>query len=581
MSDFSVKLRRAAAAILCTVLFCTLLAGCAAQAPGSAAAEQAESTVAGRQAETGPADSHTAEQLEKEIGAFEIAALQRELAAQNEKGLEPLDAGRGNPNWINTQARYAFARFMEFAVEECERTFSEGTMAGATDSEGLAERFYLAMDPEDETDSFLIKSVGYCSEKLGIEKNELLEEFANGIIGDYYPSPGRCLKNTEIILNEYLQDTLYSKNKLAGETKVFPTEGGTAAICYIFNSLHHNLMLNDGDKIAIAEPIFTPYLQIPDVNNYGLVSIKINSTEEGNWDLPEEAYKVLSDPETKAFFLVNPSNPASHQLSKGSLEKIAGAVKNNPDLIIITDDVYGTFVNDFQTVYSVVPHNTLLVYSFSKIYGATGWRVGLIAMNEKNVVDDRIAALPEEDRQALRNEYAIVTDDPDAMPFVERMVADSRSIGLYHTSGLSTPQQIFMDFLALTHLVCEGDDPYFRLSNDIIDKRYKALINALGLPYEEDADDARYYALIDIYDIAKNNYGPEFADWMRDNIDDLLFLKDFAGKYGVVLMYGPGFAADNGSVRVSLANLNEEGYVEIAERMFKLMDEYYERFEAE
>lgn len=30
------------------------------------------------------------------------------------------------------------------------------------------------------------------------------------------------------------------------------------------------------------------------------------------------------------------------------------------------------------------------------------------------------------------------------MGFLDRMVADSRSIGLYHTSGLSTPQQVFM-----------------------------------------------------------------------------------------------------------------------------------------
>ena len=39
------------------------------------------------------------------------------------------------------------------------------------------------------------------------------------------------------------------------------------------------------------------------------------------------------------------------------------------------------------------------------------------------------------------------------MPFLDRVVADSRSIGLYHTSGLSTPSQVFMDLLALSHLI--------------------------------------------------------------------------------------------------------------------------------
>ena len=55
-------------------------------------------------------------QLEKELGAFDITAHQRELARENEAGYPSLDAGRGNPNWINTQARYAFTRFSDFAT---------------------------------------------------------------------------------------------------------------------------------------------------------------------------------------------------------------------------------------------------------------------------------------------------------------------------------------------------------------------------------------------------------------------------------------------------------------------------------
>ena len=56
------------------------------------------------------ADQEAEKQLEKEIGAFEITAEQREKAKANEAGYPVLDAGRGNPNWINAQARYAFIR---------------------------------------------------------------------------------------------------------------------------------------------------------------------------------------------------------------------------------------------------------------------------------------------------------------------------------------------------------------------------------------------------------------------------------------------------------------------------------------
>ncbi len=516
--------------------------------------------------------------MERELGAFEITAHQREIAKANSAGYAPLDAGRGNPNWINAKARHAYTRLMDFATSECELTMSANDMAGNGGAEGVAARFDAAMDPNDEVDAFLIAAVDYCVRKLGIDKNELLFELANGIIGDYYPSPSRCLTHTEAILNDYLQSTLYGGADLKGETDVFPTEGGTAAMCYIFHSLSHNKVLKPGDKIAIATPIFTPYLQIPDVNNYGLVSISVTSTEGERWDIPEGELAKLEDQSIKALFLVNPSNPASHALSGETLERLAGVVEKNPDLIILTDDVYGTFVDNFQSVYGRLPHSTILVYSYSKLYGATGWRTGLIAMNKDNVVDRLIARLPEKDRDALRDEYSIVTTDPDSMRFIDRMCADSRSIGLYHTSGLSTPSQVFMDILSLTHLVNKDADPYIEQSKQMVRERYDALMQALGLDADTGNQNARYYALIDVNALAAKTYGDDFAAWKREHKSDIDFLDDLASRKGVVLMYGPGFEAPEGSVRVSLANLNKEDYVEIARRVRELLDEYHEEY---
>ena len=46
-------------------------------------------------------------------------------------------------------------------------------------------------------------------------------------------------------------------------------------------------------------------------------------------------------------------------------------------------------------------------------------------------------------------------------------------------------------------------------------------------------------------------------------------------------MYGPGFNAPEGTVRISLANLNAVDYTEIARRLFELLDDYYAEYEAE
>ena len=84
---------------------------------------------------------------------------QRELAKHNAAGYSVLDAGRGNPNWINTQARYAYTRFSDFATRECELDMNEGSMAGHARQEGIGERFDAEMDPENATDAFLIAAV--------------------------------------------------------------------------------------------------------------------------------------------------------------------------------------------------------------------------------------------------------------------------------------------------------------------------------------------------------------------------------------------------------------------------------------
>lgn len=517
---------------------------------------------------------------EVSLGAFDITSHHRSLAAENEKGYAVLDAGRGNPNWINTITRKAYTRLMDFAVSECERTYEEENMGGQAEKEGIYDRFTAAMDPSSEADAFLLAAADYCIKNLGMEPDGLIKEFADGIVGDYYPSPSRCLSNTEVILNAYLESVLYDGESLKDSTLVFPTEGGSAAICYIFDSLYHNRVLARGDRIAIATPIFTPYLQIPDIDRYQLITVNVESTEEDHWMISEEEIEKLKDPEIKAFFLVNPSNPASHALSKECLEQLKEVIRVNPDLIIITDDVYGTFTDGFQSIYAVLPENTILVYSFSKLYGATGWRIGMAVMNENNVVDRLISELPEEVKAVLDKEYEIVSEDPRSFPFAERIVADSRSIGLYHTSGLGTPQQIFMDLLALSHLTAAGEDPYIALANDVIQSRYHILMQAFHLPEDNMPENARYYALLDLEDIWLQAHGEEFTAWMDESVGCLSFLERLASEYGVVLMYGPGFGAPENTARISLANLDEESYAGIAERVYALLDEYYAEYSA-
>lgn len=95
------------------------------------------------------------EQQLETLGAFEISNDMLKLAQHNEKNNIFLNAGRGNPNWINTKARLAFARIIEFGAQESRRTMDQGDLAGYTTLEGIRERLETFLDSESsEIDRF-------------------------------------------------------------------------------------------------------------------------------------------------------------------------------------------------------------------------------------------------------------------------------------------------------------------------------------------------------------------------------------------------------------------------------------------
>jgi aspartate 4-decarboxylase len=250
------------------------------------------------------------------------------------------------------------------------------------------------------------------------------------------------------------------------------------------------------------------------------------------------------------------------------------------DLIILTDDVYGTFVNGFRSIAAVAPRNTILVYSFSKYFGATGWRLGVVGIGRDNALDEAVAALPKADRDRLHQRYHTVFFDPDGARLIDRMVADSRSVALHHTAGLSTPQQVFMGLLSLSALL-DREGLYKEHAQDVVAKRFAALYEALGVPAPQSPYAARYYTTIDVPALAAVRFGREFADFLVEKHEPIDFVWRLANEKSVVLMDGGGFAAPNMSVRVSLANLPDEAYSKIGRAIGELLAETHERWTAE
>jgi len=500
------------------------------------------------------------------LSPFEIKNDLARVATRSSKAAQMayLNAGRGNPNWVATEPRSAFFLLGQFAITECQRTMDLPGVGGMPKAPGVAARLdaWLAARLDAPGAAFLHTVIPWAVGKLGFDADAFVHELVDSIVGDNYPVPDRMLVHNERIVREYLQWAMCGEPRPPGTFHLYAVEGGTAAMCYIFKSLKANRLLEPGDTIALATPIFTPYLEMPHLEDYGLKTILIPARQEQRWQYSDDDLKPLLDPAVKAFFVVNPGNPHAVALSGESIRNIGHVLQARPQLMLLTDDVYGTFVPGFRSLLGEFPYNTLGVYSFSKYFGCTGWRLGVIALHEDNVFDRNVAAHPEAVAQALDRRYGPLTLEPRSIRFIDRIVADSRDVALNHTAGLSLPQQVMMALFSLAELHDE-QKAYQRTCIEIVRKRVMAAIEGLGIEIDPNPLFDWYYGVVDFEFWLRKYGGEDVVAWVKANVHPLDIVFRLAEDHGIVLLNGGGFEAPDWSVRLSFANLDDDVYDDI------------------
>lgn len=540
------------------------------------------------------------EQELSQLSPFELKDKFISLANDNAKKstYQMLNAGRGNPNWIAATPREGFFLLGLFAVGEARLANSslmntKDGMAGMPAQKGIYNRFKVFIKKNLNQKKvlpgakFLQDAVNYGIKILNFNPDAWVYELTDAVIGDQYPTPDRMLTHIEKTVHKYLVQEMCNniapEKSSSGKYDLFAVEGGTAAMCYIYDTLMIQGLINRGDKIALMVPTFTPYIEMSHLDRYKFNVIEIHASEMGSkeqghtWQFPDSEIDKLTDREIKLLFVVNPTNPPSVAIRESSIKRIEKIVrKMNPNLMIVTDDVYGTFVEGFRSLMSLLPHNTIGVYSFSKYFGCTGWRLGVIAVHEKNIYDSMLSAIPEKQRRKLHQRYAAITMHPEKLKFIDRLVADSRQVALNHTAGLSLPQQAQMALFSLFALT-DKQNKYKKLTRSVIEKRRNLLWKGMNLPLPPaDPNRAWYYVELDILNWAKSEFGKEFADYLVKHFEPVDMLFRLAELTSIVLLNGGGFGGPEWSVRVSLANLPDEAYEEIGKQLRNIAVGYIE-----
>ncbi len=142
-----------------------------------------------------------------------------------------------------------------------------------------------------------------------------------------------------------------------------------------------------GDEVIIPEPTYTSYAEV--IKLCGCVPVAVSLDKKNRWGLRAEAFEKALSERTKVIFYCNPNNPTGTVYSKEELMELARLAEEH-DLFLISDEVYKDFVFQEKKLFSLAEVSELRkrvirIYSFSKSFAMTGWRVGYLH-GEESVV---------------------------------------------------------------------------------------------------------------------------------------------------------------------------------------------------
>jgi aspartate 4-decarboxylase len=467
----------------------------------------------------------------------------------------------------------AFFALGRFATADSRRCCQSPHVGSPLRRPGIAERLaaFACAEPGLPGADFLREAVAYGTEVLKFDPDGWVLELATGAAGEMRPTPERMLPHCEEVARAFVVQRLSGGRPQSGPISLFATDGGRAGIGYAVRALLANRLLSPGERVAVAGSILLPYLEFPELRAYGLDVVEIRTDPDDDWQFPDTEIDKLLDPSVKAFFLANPGNPHQCGIRETTVQRIASIVRlHRPDLLLVSDESFGTFVEGFRSLADALPASTLTVYSFGRHLGSAGARLAILALHQDNAFDCALDDLPKRLRRELQARYAGTAADPRQLRFMDRVVAESRSPALRHAAGLSLPQQAQLALFALFFLTDAGD-AYIDAVNSLLAARLAELYRALGLARPSQPGAVPYYAVLDVLDLARRRHGEEFAARLRRAGGAPDFVAALRTESVVVL---PGTAADTSwLVRVSLAACTVPECAAIGSRVVRALDQ--------
>jgi len=173
-----------------------------------------------------------------------------------------------------------------------------------------------------------------------------------------------------------LREAIAEKEKRLNNVDVDPeniviTSGISEAI-----SMFIAAVVDKGDEVLVPGPTYPPYIAY--TKFFGGKPVSYRCIEEEGWQPDIEDIRDKINERTKILVIINPNNPTGALYSEKTIKEILDIAAEH-ELIVVSDEIYDQIVYEKGHVNTakVAREIPVVVFNgFSKVYLATGWRLG-------------------------------------------------------------------------------------------------------------------------------------------------------------------------------------------------------------
>ena len=177
-------------------------------------------------------------------------------------------------------------------------------------------------------------------------------------------------------LKKAIIDKFFRDNNLMYQQENILVSSGAKQTCFnLFQAV-----LEKGNEAIIISPYWVSYPDMVLLANGSPVILKTSS--ENNYRFSAEDLDAVLTKKTRLIMLNSPSNPTGVTYTKNQYKIIGDVLKNYPDVLIATDDMYEHIYwgdDKFCSFAEACPDmfdRTITINGVSKAYAMTGWRIG-------------------------------------------------------------------------------------------------------------------------------------------------------------------------------------------------------------